>query len=187
MFNRLKKRVKDVQENRSKGRTAQLNHQLDSDLIPRNSNSTSATDVAYNLASAAKVALEKQAIRSKASVNRRTSHYFTDETTDHFIDPLSRFHGCIEASDALAATSYNSANTSASGDSKVILPVRVDQDTGLADCSVLVSPDGDLLLIPQGENQVRAHANGIKQFDNIILILSFLHRTEKHFTQATTK
>ena len=48
---------------------------------------------------------------------------------------LSTFDGCIEACDALASSATPSG--------------RVDPNTGLADCSVLISADGDLLLIPQ--------------------------------------
>ncbi|GKZ01367.1 hypothetical protein MPSEU_001087700 [Mayamaea pseudoterrestris] len=149
MFNRLKKRVKDVQDNH---RTKTRNHQQQqpnyqynhdsSDSNLRTTTSSSATDVAYSLASSAKVALEKQAIRSKANV--RTSHHLTDETPDHFVDPLSRFHGCIEATDALACDA---------GSRMMSMPARLDGASGLADCSVLVSPDGDLLLVPQGEDQ----------------------------------
>lgn len=148
MFNRIKKRVKEAQDSHRKTRTS-TNKFQDTEPIPPGANASrsTATDVAHGLASAAKVALEKQAIRSKAS-NRRTSRFLTDDNADHFVDPLSRFHGCIEAADALAATCPGAH------DSKIILPARVDKDTGLADCSVLVSPDGDLLLIPQGEDQV---------------------------------
>ena len=49
---------------------------------------------------------------------------------------LASFDACVEACDALAAnSSYANAH--------------VDKETGMADCSVIVSPDGDLLLIPQ--------------------------------------
>eukprot|EP00536_Pseudo-nitzschia_multiseries_P012161 jgi/Psemu1/207795/e_gw1.448.53.1 len=52
------------------------------------------------------------------------------------IEGLKAFHSCIEASDALASTSTSSGR-------------GVDASTGLIDCSVLVSPDGELLIIPQ--------------------------------------
>eukprot|EP00980_Cylindrotheca_fusiformis_P017200 scaffold5296_cov215-Cylindrotheca_fusiformis.AAC.3 len=48
---------------------------------------------------------------------------------------LSQFVACIEASDDLAATSTSSG--------------RVDSKTGLVDCSVLASADGELLIIPR--------------------------------------
>jgi hypothetical protein len=134
MFNRLKKRVKDVQDNRGKTRPGEFQ--------PPQGRSV-ATDAAYGLATAAKVALEKHAIRNGApGLGRLTA----DEQAHHFVDPLVSFHGCIEAADALAA---------ASGHESKIMPARFDEATGLTDCSVLVSPDGDLLLIPQGADQVR--------------------------------
>jgi len=51
------------------------------------------------------------------------------------IEGLKSFHTCIEASDALTSTSTSSGR-------------GVDSSTGLVDCSVLVSPDGELLIIP---------------------------------------
>ena len=54
---------------------------------------------------------------------------------------LSKFDACVEAADVLAAST---------GHESKVLPPRVDEATGLSDCSVLVSPDGDLLLVPQG-------------------------------------
>lgn len=51
---------------------------------------------------------------------------------------LASFDACVEACDALAASS-SYAQSSA----------KTDQETGMKDCSVLVSPDGDLLLVPQ--------------------------------------
>lgn len=48
---------------------------------------------------------------------------------------LSQFVACIEACDNLASTSTSSG--------------RVDHKTGLVDCSVLVSADGELLIIPR--------------------------------------
>jgi hypothetical protein len=54
------------------------------------------------------------------------------------VQELASFDACLEACDALAASSTSSG--------------RVDPATGLADCSVLISPDGDLLLIPQEQH-----------------------------------
>ena len=51
---------------------------------------------------------------------------------------LASFDSCVEACDALAASS-SLAQSSATQ----------DDETGLQDCSVVVSPDGDLLLLPQ--------------------------------------
>jgi len=63
-------------------------------------------------------------------------------TTTH----LSNFDKCIETSDALTASS-------SAGQSDTVLAVRKDDATGLPDCSLLVSPDGDLLLVPTGLDQ----------------------------------
>ena len=51
---------------------------------------------------------------------------------------LTSFDACVEACDALAASS----SYAQSGMSK-------DRHTGMNDCSVIVSPNGDLLLLPQ--------------------------------------
>jgi hypothetical protein len=58
------------------------------------------------------------------------------------ITHLAAFDNCIETSDALAASS---------GETETVLTARKDARTGLPDCSLLVSPDGDLLLVPQGK------------------------------------
>jgi len=55
------------------------------------------------------------------------------------VEGLKPFDSCIEASDMLASTSTSSGR-------------GVDGSTGLLDCSVLVSADGDLLIIPQQQN-----------------------------------
>jgi hypothetical protein len=52
------------------------------------------------------------------------------------VEGLKSFEACIDASDSLASTSTSSGR-------------RADSKTGLVDCSVLVSPDGELLIIPQ--------------------------------------
>ena len=54
------------------------------------------------------------------------------------VEELAAFDSCVEACDALAASSSYAQSSS-----------KLDKETGLQDCSVLVSPDGDLLLIPQ--------------------------------------
>jgi hypothetical protein len=59
------------------------------------------------------------------------------------VEHLSKFDACIEAADALAAAAGHRVGPFS----------RIDATTGLHDCSVLVSPDGNLLLVPQGEHQ----------------------------------
>lgn len=68
-------------------------------------------------------------------------------STGSKVSPLNNFDRCIEASDAITASS-----SSGVGQTDSILLARTDARTGLADCSLLVSPDGDLLLVPTGEN-----------------------------------
>ena len=64
------------------------------------------------------------------------------------VEGLKPFDSCIEASDTLASTSTSSGR-------------GLDSLTGMVDCSVLVSPDGELLIIPQQQNckdeQERGH------------------------------
>lgn len=55
------------------------------------------------------------------------------------IKGLKPFDSCIDASDTLASTPTSSGR-------------GIDNLTGLIDCSVLVSPDGELLIIPQQQN-----------------------------------
>jgi hypothetical protein len=60
---------------------------------------------------------------------------------------LFKFDTCVDAADALTASSGQEAGG--------ILPSqRLDGRTGLSDCSVLVSPEGDLLLIPGDPRQL---------------------------------
>ncbi|KAG7344539.1 hypothetical protein IV203_022547 [Nitzschia inconspicua] len=54
------------------------------------------------------------------------------------VEELINFDSCVEAADSLAAT----AATGSAAQS-------VDPSTGLVDCSVLVSPEGELLVVPQ--------------------------------------
>jgi hypothetical protein len=54
------------------------------------------------------------------------------------VDELAAFDACVEAYDALAASSSYAQSSG-----------KTDPETGLQDCSVLVSPDGNLLIIPQ--------------------------------------
>ena len=55
------------------------------------------------------------------------------------VEGLKPFDSCIEASDTLASTSTPIGRGG-------------DNSTGLLDCSVLISADGDLLIIPQQQN-----------------------------------
>ena len=54
------------------------------------------------------------------------------------VEELAAFDACVEACDALAASSSYAHSSG-----------KTDPETGLQDCSVLVSPDGNLLIIPQ--------------------------------------
>lgn len=64
------------------------------------------------------------------------------------VNELKAFDVCIEASDEMASTA--------------MMTGRVDEVTGLNDCSVLVSADGDLLIIPQAQD-TRATGNGSEE------------------------
>jgi hypothetical protein len=65
---------------------------------------------------------------------------------DSKIPYLAAFDKCIEASDAIIASSY------ACNSNESVFAARKDSGTGLPDCSLLVSPDGDLLLVPTNED-----------------------------------
>jgi hypothetical protein len=67
----------------------------------------------------------------------------TDKELIAKVDHLLKFDACVEAADALAAAAGQ----------RVTQVSRRDSNTGLMDCSVLVSADGELLLVPQGEHQ----------------------------------
>jgi hypothetical protein len=55
------------------------------------------------------------------------------------VEELMNFDNCVEAADSLAATAATNEKAAQ----------RIDSSTGLVDCSVLVSPDGELLVVPQ--------------------------------------
>jgi hypothetical protein len=57
--------------------------------------------------------------------------------------PLAKFDHCIQAADSLATAAGYSVGPSS----------RRDARTGLLDCSVLVSPEGNLLFVPQSTHQ----------------------------------
>jgi hypothetical protein len=63
---------------------------------------------------------------------------------------LAAFDACVEACDALAASSHYSKSAG-----------KLDPETGLQDCSVLVSPDGDLLIIPQDTQDCCSSTAGV--------------------------
>ena len=63
--------------------------------------------------------------------------------------PLASFDACVYAADALAADdSLHTAAASSPNKPNNILSARRDAASGLVDCSVLVSADGNLLLVP---------------------------------------
>ena len=74
----------------------------------------------------------------------RTLSTDSDASYTVMVRELAAFDASVEASDALAASSTSSG--------------RTDKSTGLVDCSVLVSADGDLLIIPQ-EQQATANTS----------------------------
>ena len=61
------------------------------------------------------------------------------------VEELAPFDACIEACDTLASTSQFSG--------------RVDPNTGLVDTSLLVSADGEILIIPQEQTTVATSSN----------------------------
>jgi hypothetical protein len=62
------------------------------------------------------------------------------------VEELAPFDACIEACDELASTSTSSG--------------RFDKATGLVDCSVLVSADGNLLIIPEEQQHKKTNDEG---------------------------
>jgi hypothetical protein len=76
------------------------------------------------------------------SKSRSTSRMEKDAKVPY----LAAFDKCIEASDAIIASSY------ACNSNESVFAARKDSGTGLPDCSLLVSPDGDLLLVPTNED-----------------------------------
>lgn len=62
------------------------------------------------------------------------------KTLTEEVEGLKAFDSCIEASDALASTSTCTGR-------------GVDSSSGLVNCSVLVSPEGELLIIPQQKHK----------------------------------
>ncbi len=63
------------------------------------------------------------------------------------VEGLKPFESCIDASDTLASRSTSSGQ-------------GLDSASGLLDCSVLVSADGELLIIPQQQNDTSSASEG---------------------------
>jgi len=100
------------------------------------------------------------------------NHLQAIETTTA-ADTLSRFDGCIEAADAqLAADAAAVSSSSPSGDVyERVLPPRSDPKSGINDCSVLVSPDGDLLLVPHNDTCFRElMLNGKDDYESAVFL-----------------
>jgi hypothetical protein len=77
------------------------------------------------------------------------------------VEDLAPFDACIEACDQLASTSTSSG--------------LYDNSTGLMDCSVLVSSDADLLIIPR-KQQNRSDNEGTPERPQNLRSQSFLQR-----------
>ena len=114
-------------------------HHSNYDVVANNNNNNTAGGVARNISNK---------IRNRVNNNNNT---FTLESLAEqqrqldtaVLAPLSHlanFDACIGAADALAA-----ASSSQPSSDHTAMPAK----NAVADCSVLVSPDGDLLLMPQ--------------------------------------
>lgn len=81
--------------------------------------------------------------RSRLRSTPPASEHDMSMLTDYLVkvEELSAFDACVETSDALAASSPYTTSSA-----------KYDKETGLTDCSVLVSPDGDLLLLPNEQD-----------------------------------
>jgi len=98
---------------------------------------------------------------------------------------LSTFDACIEAADAMAANDSGRAPTASSsadtggGDNSDSL-FSPSSSSGIADCSVLVSPDGALLFLPQQESTDGTHEiiDGVHSRQNIDLLTN-MYPTEE--------
>ncbi len=93
--------------------------------------------------------------RFLSKAHRSTSASSSTTTTLQQQSPLAAFDACIEACDALAASSSSIATTAhkqqSLGDVEAGLlnDDNINVKSAVADCSVLVSPDGALLFTPQ--------------------------------------
>ena len=81
---------------------------------------------------------KRRPVESLAEQQRKLDESILSKKVHH----LAKFDACIEACDALAASSSLVSNGR-----------RHEPFTSIPDCSVLVSPDGDLLLMPQQQLQ----------------------------------
>ena len=75
-------------------------------------------------------------------------HHHNEQNDEDYhakLTDLASFDACVEACDALAASPSNSPNA-------------MHAESGMMDCSVIVSPDGDLLLVPQTKEEKELEA-----------------------------
>lgn len=100
------------------------------------------------------------------------NHEQIDEDYHAKLTDLASFDACVEACDALAANPSNFSNT-------------VDAETGMSDCSVIVSPDGDLLLVPQTKQEKELEAsmspdrNKETDIDSSVILGNDLHHAQE--------
>ena len=81
-------------------------------------------------------------LTSAASATATRPRIWSRKSSQERLSSLANFDACVHAADGLG--------TSSASTERAILSDRRDKQTGLVDCSVLVSPDGDLLLVNQG-------------------------------------
>jgi len=92
-------------------------------------------------ASSARKTVQKKLSRAVRQQQQEEEDLLHAATNNQGVPYLSSFDKCIEMSDAMTASS-------SAGQSDSVLTTRQDATTGLPDCSLLVSPNGDLLLLP---------------------------------------
>lgn len=80
-------------------------------------------------------------VQQKLGLKTTTNTALT-QVSNTKVEELAAFDACVEACDALAASSTYAQSSG-----------KKDPETGLLDCSVLVSPDGNLLIIPQDKHE----------------------------------
>ena len=102
------------------------------------------------------------------------SHHLEQNEDDYNakLSDLASFDACVEACDALAASPSILSNT-------------VSAENGMMDCSVIVSPDGDLLLVPQTreekglEASMSLNRNKETEFDSSVILGNDLHLAQE--------
>ena len=99
------------------------------------------TSSASASASSARKTVQKKLSRAVRQQQQEEEDLLHAATNNQGVPYLSAFDKCIEMSDAMTASSSAGQNDS-------VLTTRQDATTGLPDCSLLVSPNGDLLLLP---------------------------------------